>query len=137
MAKNKIGLQIEGFEELIERLDVNGGNVKDTVEKCLEVAHETITPRLRQDMAKHHRSGRTEKAIVAKPHVKWEGTTASIDIGFDLPEGLASIFLMYGTPRMKKDTKLYNDIYGNKVKKEIAEKQEEIFQKEFSKMIGG
>lgn len=127
MAKNKIGLELKGFEEWIERLENLGGDVKEAAEDSLQVAYSTITPKVIADMKKHKRTGRTAGAIVKKSDVKWEGTTASIDVGFKFPEGLASVFLMYGTPRMKKDTKLYNDIYGSRVKKEIAKKQEEIF----------
>lgn len=127
MARNKIGLELKGFEEWIERLENLGGDVKEAAEDSLQVAYSTITPKVIADMKKHKRTGRTAGAIVKKSDVKWEGTTASIDVGFKFPEGLASVFLMYGTPRMKKDTKLYNDIYGSRVKKEIAKKQEEIF----------
>ena len=48
--------------------------------------------------------------------------------------GMASIFLMYGTkvfgtPRVKKDTKLYSAIYGKKTKEKIKEIMSEEFRK--------
>ncbi len=43
---------------------------------------------------------------------------------------------MYGTPRMKKDTKLYNDIYGKKTRDEIRALQEEIFRKKMDEIMG-
>ena len=138
MGKNKIGLEVKGFDELIERLEVSGGNVRETVEDCLKVAHSTVTPKLHSDMKKHHRTGRTEEAIIDKSKIEWQGMTATVEVGFDLKNGgMASVYLMYGTPRIPKDTKLYNDVYGSKIKKEIAEKQEVIFQKAMSKLIGG
>ena len=36
---------------------------------------------------------------------------------------------MYGTPRMAKDTKVYNAIKGAKTKNDIAKIQQEIMQK--------
>lgn len=138
MAKNKIGLQLEGFEELMAKLDALDGDLKKVTNECLDVAHEIITPKLHQAMKKHHQTGDTEKSIVDHSSVNWEGTTADIDVGFKIRNGgLPSIFLMYGTPRMKKDTKLYNAIYGKKVKDEIAKMQSLILADEIHKRMGG
>lgn len=137
MGKSKFGIQFDGFTELMERLDKLNGDLRNVTEECLIAAHDIVTPKLKADISRHHRTGHTEQQIKSDKKVKWDGMTASIDVGFKLPEGLASIFLMYGTPRMKKDTKLYNDIYGNAVKKEIAAKQEEILKSEIAKRLGG
>lgn len=45
--------------------------------------------------------------------------------------------IRWTTPRKKKDQNLYNDIYGSRVKKEIAEKQKQIFTEEIMKRTGG
>ena len=137
MAKNKIGLEFDGFEEMIAKLESLNGDVKQAVDGSLRVAHDTITPKVQADMQKHKRTGRTAGAIVERNDVTWEGTTASVKVGFQFQEGLASVFLMYGTPRMAKDSKLYNDIYGSRVKKEIAKKQEQIFFNMVRKRMGG
>lgn len=129
MAKNRLGIEIKGLEEWVERLEKAGGTIKEVAEDCLIAAHETVTPAIQADMRKHYRTGKTEGSISTNPEVTWEGTCASVPVGFKIGEGgLPSIFLMYGTPRMKKDAKLYNDLYGSKMKKEIAKRQEEIFQ---------
>lgn len=138
MGKSRFGIQFEGFAELMENLDKLGGDLQDVAEDCLKVAHDVVTPRIKADMTRHRDTGRTEKSIVDEKRVEWEGTTASIKVGFNLKNGgMPSIFLMYGTPRTKKDTKLYNDIYGSAVNKEIAEKQEEILQSAIQKRMGG
>lgn len=136
--RNKITLQFAGFEEYAEKLDKLGGDLKATTEKALQNSHDYIMPKLHQDMRKHHRSGQTESSIVDDAKVEWEGTTASVRIGFKIRDGgLPSIFLMYGTPRMKKDQKLYDDIYGNKTKKAIKELQEKTFARAIKKVMGG
>ena len=138
MAKSRFGIQFEGFAELMENLDKLGGDLNEVAEECLQVAHDVVTPRIKADIVRHHNTGRTEKSIVNEKRVEWEGTTASIKVGFNLKNGgMPSIFLMYGTPRMQKDTKLYNDIYGSAVSKEISEKQEEILQRTVQKRMGG
>ena len=135
---NKFGIQFDGFTELMENFDRLGGDLKEVSEECLTVAHEVVTPKIKADIRRHKRTGATEKSIKNNVQISWEGTTASVGVGFKIGEGgLPSIFLMYGTPRMKKDTKLYNDIYGSAVRKEIAAKQEEILQNAIAQRLGG
>lgn len=123
----KIGLQLDGFEDLMSDLDKLGGDLKEVTAEALEKSHAYVTPTLHQAMKKHHRTGRTERSIDDSGKVYWSGNTATVDVGFDISGGgLASVFLMYGTPKMKKDTKLYNAIYGSATKKKLAEIQEEI-----------
>lgn len=138
MGKNKFGVTFEGFEELMAKLDALDGDLKKVTNECLDVAHEIITPKLHQAMKKHYQTGDTEKSIVDHSSVKWEGMTANVDVGFKIRNGgLPSIFLMYGTPRMKKDTALYNAVYGKKVKDEIAKMQALILADEIHKRMGG
>ena len=62
--KSKFGIQLEGFDELMAKLDGLEGDLKKVTEECLEVAHEIITPKLHQAMTKHKQTGDTEKSIV-------------------------------------------------------------------------
>jgi len=136
--KNKIGLQFEGFDELAAQFEQLGGDLKRATENALKASKQAVTPGIDQAINKHRLTGDTERSLDKKIRVEWEGTTASIDIGFHVSQGgLPSIFLMYGTPRVKKDTKLYNSIYGSKVKKQIAEVQKEVFQKMIARRMGG
>lgn len=138
MAKSKFGIQFDGFAELMEQYDKLDGDLREVTADCLKAAHDIVTPKISADIVKHHRTGLTEKSIEKNSRVNWDGETASIDVGFNLKNGgMPSIFLMYGTPRMKKDTKLYNDIYGSAVKKQIAERQEEILMNAIQKRLGG
>lgn len=128
MAKNKMGLQFTGFEEMIERLEKANGDVKKVTEEALKESQKIVAKNSHDVMGKHHRSGRTETSIVEDGKVEWSGLTASIGVGFDIKGGgLASIFLMYGTPRMKKDQKVYNAVYSKKTQDEIARVQALIF----------
>ncbi len=122
----------------MEKLDGLAGDLKGVTEEALKESERLITPKLHDDMKRHKRTGRTENSIDDNAKVNWEGTQGTIKIGFNLAEGgLASIFLMYGTPRTGKDQKLYNDIYGSKTRKEIAKKQEEIFFRAIKKRMEG
>lgn len=136
--KSKFGVTFDGFNELMTELDGLEGDLKQVTTECLEVAHKTVTPKVHEAMRKHHQTGDTERSIKDNSKVVWDGSTASVDVGFKISDGgLPSIFLMYGTPKMKKDTKLYNSIYGKKIRDEIAEKQQDILNKAINKRLGG
>ena len=133
----KLKLEFDGLLEYAELLDKVGGDLKKTTEKALKQTAEHINSNLHKDMKKHHLSGETEKSIKDDVKVEWNGSVASVGVGFKISEGgLPSIFLMYGTPRMKKDQKLYNDVYGAKARKEIKQIQEQIFAETIGQ-IGG
>ena len=125
---NKFSVKFDGFDEVVARLSKLEGDVKKITEKALKETHANITPNLHLEMVRHRRTGQTEKSIVENAKIDWVGSVASVNIGFDISNGgLPSIFLMYGTPRMKKDQKLYNAIYSKKTKKDIMKIQEDVF----------
>ena len=128
MARNRIGLQVAGFEEYMAKLDEVGGKsaMKRGVEEALKESKKYVNPLIEQAMTKlpaggRYSTGDTKRSIDKDMSVDWQGDTASIKVGFDFSEsGLKSIFLMYGTPRMKPVTGLKAAVYGAKTQKEIA-----------------
>ena len=133
----KIKLEFEGFEEVIAKMTRLEGDVKGTTEKALKESHRVATANAERAIAPHRKTGRTEHTLQKQAKVEWSGTMASVDVGFDIHNGgLASIFLMYGTPRTKKDQALYNAFYGAATRKEIHAIQEEIFRDEIRKLGG-
>lgn len=126
----KMSIVGDGFAELAERLDEITNDIKPAVDEALKRTHAFITPNLDEAMNKHNRTYKTVNSLIKENAVSWETFIATIDVGFRIREGgLASIFLMYGTPRMKKDTKLYNAIRGTKTKKTIYELQNDVMVK--------
>lgn len=147
--KNKIGLKFEGLEEMIANLEKVQGDLKTTTEKALKASKQRVNEELRKvtipaNYPAHgkYSTGKTAQSIDTDMSVTWEGTTASIKVGYDMQiSGMTSIFLMYGTPRhkppMKAVRKMYNAIYGAKMKKEVAEIQREVFAKVIKRRMGG
>lgn len=152
----KFGLNFDGVSELSEKLEALGGDLKQVAEQALEFIPGDVNPKLHAAMQKHKGHGVTEKSIVEGQQVKWTGNVASIDVGFNLKKGgMPSIFLMYGTPRhapgnqyggpvrqgaqehpgTKADTELFNAIYGTKTQKEIAAKQQKIFNQAIQELM--
>lgn len=147
--KNKIGLKFEGLEEMIANLEKVQGDLKTTTEKALKASKQRVNEELRKVTIPanypaygKYSTGKTAQSIDADMSVTWEGTTASIKVGYDMQiSGMTSIFLMYGTPRhkppMKAVRKMYNAIYGTKMKKEVAEIQREVFAKVIKRKMRG
>lgn len=132
---NKTRIEFEGFDEVIARLTKLDGDIKGVTEKALRETHKAITKKAETAIAPHKETGATEKSLKRNAEIEWVGSEASVRTGFSIRNGgLASIFLMYGTPRMKKDQNLYNAFFGNKTRKEVMEIQEQIFYDEIRRL---
>lgn len=132
---NKTRIEFEGFEEVMARLKKLDGDMKGTTEKALKETHAIVTKKALEAIRPHKDTGATERSIKANADVNWSGSLASSEVGFSISKGgLAHIFLMYGTPRMKKDQKLYNAFWSNSTIKEVQAKQEEIFYAEIRRL---
>ena len=133
MAKNKIGLQFDGLEDIIDKLEKAGADAKEAVDESLKASKNYVTSSLKRDTnnanlpAKgKYSTGELAESIDTDTSVKWNGLTAEVNIGYDFKKsGLTSIMVLYGTPKMKKSQKLYNDIYGSATTKKLAEIQQE------------
>lgn len=137
MAKNKMTIEFEGFDELLSELKKLEGDAKAVAEKALNETQKIIAKHAHEAMKPHHRTGKTEGSIIETSAPEWSGFTATAGVGFKIREGgLASIFLMYGTPRHPKDTKVYNAVYGSSVKKEVEAKQKEVFLNAIAERMG-
>lgn len=144
----KISIQFDGFRELTEAIDRAGKDLNEAVEEALESSQQVVNdalipaaaPYARQGL-KGYATGAMYGAIQTDQQVRWKGTTAEIGSGFTTNSGATqdgfyhSIFVMYGTPRMEKDQRIFNAIKGTKTKKNVADIQKEVMQKHFE--LGG
>lgn len=139
MARNKIGIKFAGFEELMEKLDKLGGSaaMKKGVEAGLKSSKQYVNEEIKKVIAKSnlpahgkYSHGDTLQSIDKNFEVDWEGLMASTKVGFNFSKsGLVSIFLMYGTPKMKPVAGLYDTIYGKKTQSKIKKLQKEAIEK--------
>lgn len=144
MAKNKIGLQFTGIEEMIERLEAAEADIKQATEAALKASKQVVNEGLNRDTNNgsfpaggKYATGALKRSIDKDFNVKWEGMTAGVEIGYNFKQsGMTSIFLMYGTPKMPKVQKIYDDIYGPRTKRKIAKAQEEAMGKIIERMGG-
>lgn len=137
--KNRIGLQFDGWKEYMARLDKLAGSsgMQRAVESALTASKQHVNKKIIGALqlgnlpAKGiYSRGRVLNTLNQDMIVTWNGDTAEIKVGWNLKEdGLTSIFLMYGTPRMSPVKGLKAVIYGTATKKEVAEIQQEAIQK--------
>lgn len=136
MSRNKMSLDFDGFIQLSEKLMKLGGDLERTTEKALKKSFDAVTPGIESAITPHKLTGKTQSTLRKDGTVKWDGSVAEVPVGFDISGGgLPSIFLMYGTPHMKPDRKLYNSIYGAKTRKKVKELQAETFSEELGKVL--
>ena len=132
----KMEILFDGFENLAYAIDEAGADLQAAVDEALTETQEIVKANLIPAAAVYDRkglkgyaTGKMYRKMIKDTSVDWKGTVAEVNTGFMLEGGgWHSIFVMYGTPKMTKDQKIYNAIKGTKVKKQIAEAQERIMQ---------
>ena len=133
----RMTLQFTGFDEVMKKLKQANGDIRKTTEQALKETHKIVTAKAKKAVAPHRETGETESSLRESPEINWNGDIATVHVGFDIRNGgLPSIFLMYGTPKMQKDQKLYNAFFGSAVKREILEAQEDVFLTELHRLWG-
>lgn len=137
----KMSITFDGFSTLTDAIDKAGGDLRAAVDEALQEAQKIVQTNLTTGAAvyagkgrKGYATGKMYSTIIGDGGVEWHGSIAEVKSGFKLNQstGWHSIFIMYGTPRMAKDPKVYNAIKGTKTRKEIAEKQEKILEEHLS-----
>lgn len=133
------------MKDLQKQLNDLGADIKKVTETALIRSQEILNSEAEEAMQDRYlpAKGRystesTLKSLYKDKKVAWSGDTASIDAGFSIRAGgIASIFLLYGTPRMKKDQKLYDAFFSKKAVEERTEAQEKVFLEEIQKIQKG
>lgn len=134
----KIEMQFDGMDAIIRQFEQLEVDVRETVTDALQEAGQLVTEQARAAIQPHGRTGKTEASLRENPTVEWTGTEAAVNVGFDINNGgLPSIFLMYGTPRMKKDTNLYNAFYGAQTQKKIEQIERDALNAAVEKAMQG
>lgn len=129
---NSMSLSFDGLDELLKRFEGQLDMLQPAAGKALEAAHGVVTPKLASAIASHRRTGRTAASLWGYPLIEWQGSTlASVRVGFSISGGgLASVFLMYGTPRIAPDRTLYNALWGTNTMHAVEQAEAEAFYEE-------
>lgn len=148
MAKNKIGLQFKGWQEVLSGIDKAAGEsaLKEVVNDALAASKGIVNAKIKKTMnksnlpahGKYSNAPHTLESLNGDFDVNWTGFTGEIKVGFDLEKsGLVSIFLMYGTPRMQPANGLYDAVYGRRTKNEVKKVQMKAIGTYIKRHLGG
>lgn len=137
--KSKFAFNFEEMDSLVDKLNNAGGSMQEAADAALKATHAYITPNLESGINRHIQSGDTKRSLDDDGGVKWVNPIkARVDVGFNIKKGgLPSVFLMWGTPKMRPDSRLKNAAFGAKTKREVAAIQREEMEKAIQKALRG
>lgn len=103
-----VGFDTKALDKLIRASQDAQKQIKPEVNKALDKIYDRITEGAEATVKPHKRTGRTEESIVPK-QIRWKGQgTVEMGAGYSVRAGgIASIFLMYGTPRHSMGSKFH------------------------------
>ena len=125
------GIDFNQIELWQKRFEKAGVSWKPFIESGLKKSHSYITGNLGKHTQKSfypshgdYSSGGTNEAIHRDSKVIWlNDSFATIRVGFDHSKTMAPLMLMYGTPKMRAVTEIYDDIFGRKTRSETRRLQ--------------
>ena len=136
MATKAFSVEFAGFFEMNAKLQRLHADAKSVAEEALKATRDIVTEAAEIGMQDQYlpaggeySTDRTLSTLVRDAPVRWKGDGATIEAGFDLKKSPVSLFLMYGTPKMVKDQKLYDAFFGQEVRQAYLAAQKEIYDK--------
>lgn len=108
MAKKGGAMSLNGFDELISRIQKSGGSIDQAADACARKAAEAQQAHLKAQMQRV----KADPGLVAampEPTIERNGNAWFVHVGYkkgnydpkNLTEGYKAVFLNYGTPRVK------------------------------------
>lgn len=110
MARRKGGsyiqLNLEGFDELLEKIEKLGGSIQSAVDTCMRQSAQIQQKELKAQMQKSKVDGKLINRM-PPPQISWDYGQCTARVGYkkgkynpdDLSDGYKVVFLNYGTPR--------------------------------------
>ncbi len=134
MPKSYIQLNLEGFDELLKKIEECGKAANKAVDSCMKQSAQIQQKELMVQM----RKSKVSDALINRmpsPEIEWMGNTCIARVGYkkgeynpkDLSDGYETVFINYGTPRIKP--RGFIKAAKNKAKPQIKKAQEETLHK--------
>lgn len=131
--RNTLRLDTSGFEQMIKRLESVGGDVELAVSDALGGAAKKIAKDTEKAMSPQflpakgkYSTGATKKSILHQYEPTWEGSVASVPVGFDFSKPGAGGYLITGTPRMAPNKELKRMYKGQRYMRDVQVEMREV-----------
>lgn len=122
----RMSMEFAGMHELMAKLERMGVAAESAASAALGEAHRIVTDNVDAAQAASRYNvvpgltGATDASVRREVDVQWSGPVASVGVGWSIRDGgLASVFLMYGTPTVAPDPGLRNAIFGPSTRKQV------------------
>lgn len=108
-----IKLQLDGFDELLKKIETAGGSIDAAAETCLKKSANIMEAELKAQMSKAD----VDAALINRmpaPTIEKDGNRMTARVGYkkgaynprNISDGFKIVFLNFGTPRRKKHGKI-------------------------------
>ena len=139
----RFNIEFNGMNKLVANVTKLNGNVKQITDKALVRTNQLVTDKAEVAMARsklpaggRYSTGQTVASLRRGEMPEWAGTLAGIKTGFDIRNGgLASIFLIHGTQRMKPVRGLHAAFFGKATHEAVINEQQRIFDEEIRRLM--
>ena len=106
MARAGISLNLNGFDDLFEKIKKAGGTVDKAAKTCIEKSADTMQAELKEQMHSVNVSARLINAM-PPPKISVDGNRYKAEVGYEKgdyyprnpSDGYKVVFLNYGTPK--------------------------------------
>lgn len=125
MSEKLVFMDTPNLKKWLTELDsLSTTGIDEAVKAGLLESKRLITQQLEAEMEKHYRTGITIESLDTTQKVYVEGYEYYVSVGFHISQGgLASIFLMKGTPKQAPDTHLYEAVFGKETARKVRKIQ--------------
>lgn len=119
-----IKLQLDGFDELLKKIETAGGSIDAAAETCLKKSTNIMEAELKTQMSKADVDAELINRMPA-PTIEKDGNRMTARVGYkkgaynpnNISDGFKIVFLNYGTPKRKKHGKIKARGFIGKAKK--------------------
>lgn len=138
MAEKLIFMQTPNMKKWLTDLDtLSKTGLDEAVKAALLESKRLITEQLQAEMERHNRTGITVGSLDTTNTVYVMGYEYSVSVGFHISQGgLASIFLMHGTPKQSPDIRLYDAVFGKGTQRKVRNIQQTHVKRVMQKYLG-
>lgn len=129
-------LNIDGFDELIQKLQESNKNVKEIIHKVSTEGKQIVEEEYKNQM----RLKNVDSGLISRmdpSSIETDGSITTVEVGYkkgqyhpkDISDGYKAIFINYGTPRIKPRN------FIKATKKKVKRQLEKKYQKALSEIL--